>query len=349
MEADMRRRNFILIVLGIVLLLTGCQSGTESTPSEPVQRTNFVLGTVVTVTLFDNGTEEILDKVFDRLLEIENLMSANLDASDIGQVNLQAGKDAVAVSKETFEVVEKAIAYGQVSEGTFDITMEPVVKLWNIGTSDARIPEGEELTKALSFVNYKQIVLDADKSTVYLPEEGMGLDLGGIAKGYAADEIVRLLEGEGVTSAMLNLGGNVFAMGAKVDGSNWNIGIQNPFDERNQYFGIASIKNQTVVTSGPYERYFEEDGKRYHHIFNTTTGYPVENNIASVTVIASTSMDGDALSTTLFALGIDEGLKLVETLENVDCIFVDYDKKVTVSSGLKDTFVIEDSAYSMNP
>lgn len=345
----MRRRNFILIVLGIVLLLTGCQSGTESTPLEPVQRTNFVLGTVVTVTLFDKGSEEVLDKVFDRLLEIENLMSANLDASDIGQVNLQAGKDAVAVSKETFEVIEKAIAYGQMSKGTFDITMEPVVKLWNIGTSDARIPERGELTKALPFVDYKQIVLDADKSTVYLPKEGMGLDLGGIAKGYAADEIVSLLEGEGVTSAMLNLGGNVFAMGSKVDGSNWNIGIQNPFDERNQYFGIASIKNQTVVTSGPYERYFEEDGKRYHHIFNTRTGYPVENNIASVTVIASTSMDGDALSTTLFALGIDEGLKLVETLENVDCIFVDYDKKVTVSSGLKDTFVIEDSAYSMNP
>lgn len=344
-----QRKLSILILLVITLVITGCQSSEPETTDEVFSKTNFVLGTVVTISLYDHGSEETLDKAFARLLEIENLMSANLDASEIGQINLMAGKEAVRVSDETYKVIEQGLYYGELSRGTFDISMEPVVDLWKIGTSDARVPSDEELKAALTKVSYKNIQLDEIKRTVFLPEEGMGLDLGGIAKGYAADEIVSLLKSEGVNSAMLNLGGNVFAMGNKVDGSTWNIGIQNPFDQRNQYFGIASIANQTVVTSGPYERYFEENGKRYHHIFNTNTGMPVENNIASVTVIADTSMDGDALSTTLFALGIEEGVKLVETLDGVECIYVDYEKKVTVSTGLRDSFTIENEEYRLIP
>lgn len=343
------RKHSILILLIITLLMAGCQASEAEKPEEEFSKTNFVLGTVVTISLYDNGSEEILEKAFARLLEIENLMSANLEASEIGQINLLAGKEPVPVSEETYKVIEKGIYYGEVSKGTFDISMEPVVDLWKIGTGDARVPSEEELQLALSKVSFEKIQLDETNQTAFLPEYGMGLDLGGIAKGYAADEIVRLLKAEGVSSAMLNLGGNVFAMGSKIDGSTWNIGIQNPFDERNQYFGIASIANQTVVTSGPYERYFEENGKRYHHIFDTATGMPVENNIASVTVIADSSIDGDALSTTLFALGIEEGLALVETLEGVDCIYVDYDKKVTVSTGLRDSFVIENKEYTLIP
>ncbi len=339
----------ILITLVITLFITGCQSPQPEVTDEVFSKTNFVLGTVVTISLYDNGSEEILEKVFARLLEIENLMSANLDASEIGQINLMAGKEAVAVSEETYKVVKQGLYYGELSGGRFDISMQPVVELWKIGTSDARVPSEEELKNALGKVSYKTIQLYEENKTIFLPEEGMGLDLGGIAKGYAADEIVSLLESEGINSAMLNLGGNVFAMGNKVDGSTWNIGIQNPFDQRNQYFGIASITDQTVVTSGPYERFFEENGKRYHHIFNTSTGMPVENDIASVTVIADTSMDGDAMSTTLFALGIEKGLALVESFDGLECIYVDYDKKVTVSTGLRDTFTIENEAYTLNP
>lgn len=343
-----RSIHLSLIILLIAGLMTGCQSK-EVVSEEVFTKTNFVLGTVVTITLYDHGSEALLDKGFDRLLEIENLMSANLEASDIGQINLLAGQEAVTISDETFDVIEKGIYYGDLSKGYFDISMEPVVGLWQIGTDEAHVPTLESLEEALSYVDYHKIKLDAKNKTVYLPEKGMGLDLGGIAKGYAADELVQLLKEAGVQSAMLNLGGNVFAMGKKTDGSNWNIGIQNPFDSRNKYFGIASIADQTVVTSGPYERYFEENGKRYHHIFDTRTGWPVENDIASVTVIADSSIDGDALSTTLFALGIDEGIDLIETLDKVECIFVDYDKKVTVSSGLKDSFSIEDKEYTLVP
>jgi len=341
------KKILILIVAVVAVFMAGCQPKTPETTDEVYSKTNFVLGTVVTVTLYDNGSDELLDKAFARLLEIENLMSANLDASEIGRINLMAGKEAVTVSEETYNVIEQALYYGDISKGTFDITMEPVVKLWKIGTDEARVPSENELNQALTKVDYRLVELDEDNKTVFLPEEGMGLDLGGIAKGYAADELVKLLVNEGVSSAMLNLGGNVFAMGSKLDGTDWNIGIQNPFDERNQYFGIASIKDKTVVTSGPYERYFEENGKRYHHIFNTTTGMPVENDIASVSVISNTSIDGDALSTTLFALGVKEGIQLVETLDGVECIYVDYDKKVTVSSGLREHFRIEDSTYTL--
>lgn len=343
------KKQILIYLLLFTLLFTGCQSPAATETDEVFSKTNFVLGTVVTITLYDNGSEALLDKAFARLLEIENLMSANLEASEIGQINSLAGKEAFIVSDESFEVIKQGLYYGELSSGAFDISMQPVVDLWKIGTKDANIPKAEELEEALAKVAYHKILLDEKEQSVYLTEEGMGIDLGGIAKGYAADELVKLLTSEGVTSAMLNLGGNVFALGTKVDGTAWNIGIQNPFDERNQYFGIASIKHQTVVTSGPYERYFEEDGKRYHHIFDTGTGKPIENDIASVTVIADKSIDGDALSTTLFALGIEEGLKLTETMDGVDCIFVNYDKEVRISSGLKESFTIEDELYTLTP
>jgi thiamine biosynthesis lipoprotein len=338
----MKFKKISIAILCIGLLLTGCQKPVEDTS---VSRTQFVLGTVVTIALYEGGSEEILDQVFNRLLEIENLMSANLDASEIGRINSQAGLEPVRVSDETLAVIEKGIYYGQVSDGAFDITMEPVVHLWNIGTEEAKVPDMSVLAQRVAKVDYQKVQINRQDQTVFLPEKGMGLDLGGIAKGYAADEIVRLLEGQGVSEAMLNLGGNVYAMGMKEGASLWKIGIQNPFDSRNAYFGIASIANKSVVTSGPYERYFEEDGKRYHHIFDSSTGLPIENEIASVSVIADLSMDGDALSTTLYAMGIDNGIKLVETLPGVECIFVNQDKAVTISSGLKESFTLENSEY----
>lgn len=332
-----------MLLLCLCFLLTGCQSAVVK--ETPVSRTQFVLGTVVTIDLYDKGTEAILDKAFDRLLELENLMSANLEASEIGKVNSHAGKEAVVVSDDTFTVIKQGLYYGDLSQGAFDISMEPVVHLWNIGTDQAKVPDMSVLEDVMKCVDYKEVVLDEEAQSVFLPQEGMGLDLGGIAKGYAADEIVKLLEAEGVTKAMLNLGGNVYAMGTKASNSQWKIGIQNPFDSRNAYFGVVAIANKSVVTSGPYERYFEENGKRYHHIFDVETGMPVDNNLASISVIADVSMDGDALSTTLYALGIDRGMPLVESLDGVECIFVTEDKAVTISSGLEAIFSLEDSEY----
>lgn len=339
----MRYKRIYFLVLCLIFILTGCQKAVSEEAT--VERTGFVLGTVVTVAIYDHGSEALLDQVFDRLLAIENLMSANLDASEIGQINLNAGVSPVTVSDETLTVIDKGLDYGALSGGAFDITMEPVVALWQIGTDDAHVPDAADLEEAVSKVDYQLVQVDHDAKTVYLPEVGMGIDLGGIAKGYAADEIVTLLKEAGVERAMLNLGGNVYAMGEKSDGTPWKIGIQAPFDERNDYFGVAPVSNATVVTSGPYERYFEENGKRYHHIFDSETGWPVENDLASVSIIAEASMDGDALSTTLFVLGVERGLPLIESLPGVECIFVTTDKTVTVSSGLVDQFVLSDDAY----
>ncbi len=342
----MKRKIAIFICL-VLIFLVGC-SNTKKMDGEPITRTDFVIGTVVTITIFDDDREQLLDMAFDKLLEIENLMSANLDASDIGKVNKEAGIKAVEVSKQTMEVVKKGIEYGETSSGKFDITMEPIVYMWNIGTDKARVPKEQEINEALKYVDYSKVVIDEQNNTIFLPEKNMGIDLGGIAKGYATDEVVKLLRENGVKKAILNLGGNVYAIGTKNEDSLWNIGIQNPFDERNNYFAIVSVADETVVTSGPYERYFEvEDGKRYHHIFDTSTGYPIENTLGSVTVITKNSIDADALSTTLFSLDIEMGLELAESLDGVECIFVDGHKNVYISSGLKDGVNITDNSFKL--
>ena len=173
------------------------------------------------------------------------------------------------------------------------------------------------------------------------------IDLGSIAKGYAADEISRILTENNVNSAIIDLGGNIYAHGIKPSGQDWNIGIQNPFSTRGDIIGVLKVKNKTVVTSGIYERYIEKDGVKYHHLLNPNTGYPFENNIAGVSIITDKSIDADALSTTVFAKGLEEGLKFVETLPNVDAIFITKDNKVYITNGIRDSFTLENEDFTL--
>jgi thiamine biosynthesis lipoprotein len=175
----------------------------------------------------------------------------------------------------------------------------------------------------------------------------MQVDLGAIAKGYAADEVAEILKENGVQHAIINLGGNVLTIGGNMKGSPWRIGIQDPFNPRGEFMGIITIEDKTVVTSGTYERYFEQDGKRYHHILDPRTGYPAENEVASVSIITNKSMDGDGNSTSVLLLGLEEGMKFVESQEGVDAIFVTYDKKVYITSGLKDVFTVTNSQFTL--
>ena len=199
----------------------------------------------------------------------------------------------------------------------------------------------------LPLTNYKDVVIDEANKTVFLTRPGMMLDLGGIAKGYAADVISKMLTDEGVKSAIIDLGGNIFAHGEKVSGDAWKIGIQNPFSNRGEIVGAISVKNKSIVTSGIYERYIEVDGVKYHHILNPETGYPYENDIAGITIISDKSTTGDALSTSVFALGIEEGMKFVEELDDVDAIFVTKEKGIYVTSGIKDNFELRDENFKL--
>jgi thiamine biosynthesis lipoprotein len=322
-------------------VLTGCSPNIESEGSADIntasnqsqkdsyEKSEFVLGTIVTVKIFEDGSESVLDEIFERLSEIESKMSFNSSASEVIEVNEAAGIEPVIVSDDTYEVIEKAIDFADQSQGKFDPTIGPLVDLWGIGSERAAIPSNTDLQNAMHKIGWMKVELKGYEKSIYLTEKGMKLDLGAIAKGYASDEVVRILRDKGIGRAIINLGGNVYAFGEKQDGSPWRIGIQNPFSTRGEYLGILSVKTKSVVTSGIYERYFEQAGKRYHHILSSNTGYPVDNELASVTVITESSIDADALSTVLFASGIEDGIAFLKKYNpEIGAAFVTKDNKI---------------------
>jgi thiamine biosynthesis lipoprotein len=275
-------------------------------------------------------------------------MSANLADSELERVNLMAGKEAVAVHGDLLELVEKALYYADISGGAFDPAVGPLVKLWGIGTDAPHIPSDEEIAGLLPLVNRRDIEINRQNMTIFLRQPGMRLDLGAIAKGYAADEIAAIVRRAGVKRAMIDLGGNIFAYGEKEDKSPWRIGIQNPLGNRGDYIGIAEVRNKTIVTSGVYERYIEVEGKRYHHLLSPETGFPADNGLLSVTIIADSSVDADGLSTAVFVLGGEKGSALVESM-GAEAIFVFEDHTVRGTPGLPEFFTLTDSDFTLEP
>ena len=345
----MRFPSRSLTALLILLILTtniSCAPQAEA----PMDRTEFVLGTVCSIRLLDGASKIALELAFKRLFEIEATMSVNTLGTLVGSVNEAAGIQPVKVPQDVLDVTLKALHYARLTDRAFDPTIGPVVKLWNIGLEGERVPEPWEIQEALPLVDAGLVQIDEQASTIYLPKEGMLLDLGGIAKGYAADEVGRILAEHNVKAAVIDLGGNVKVVGRKPDGSKWRIGVQNPSDSRGAYIGIASLgEGATVVTSGIYERYFvDTDGRSYHHIFDTRTGYPVEGDLFSVTVISRSSIDADSLSTAIFAMGLQEGMALVEKLDDVGAIFIDSANRIYVSSDISGLFTLTDKSYTLN-
>ena len=306
--------RFILVCL-IIVLVCGCTLATK----EPLSKTGFHFDTVITITLYDSKNEELLNTCFDYCKEFEKLVSRTISSSDIHRINSSSGQP-IDVSDTTIELLKKGIEFCELTDGAFDITIAPLIELWDIKNNPGNIPSKDDINEALSHVNYKNILIDGNIVTLTDPEAA--IDLGGIAKGYMADQLKEYLLSEGVTSAIINLGGNVLTVGKKPDGTNFNIGIQKPFDEQNVTITSVSVKDSSVVTSGSYERYFEANDMIYHHILNTDNGYPCDNELLSVTILSEKSIDGDVLSTACFALGLEEGQKLIESFEDIDAIFV---------------------------
>lgn len=313
-------------------------------PKIPVQ-TEFVIGTICTVNLFDKGTKAVYSEIFARLRELESILSANRDDTNIAKINDASGIEPIKAAPETLIVLQEALVFSEKTKGLFDPTVGPLVKAWNIGTEKAAIPTAEALKKALSLIDYNKVKINKADNTVYLTEKGMKLDLGAIAKGFAADEIIRILEAHHINKAIIDLGGNVFAYGEKAAGVNWTIGIRDP--ETNQGSSILTIpvKNKSIVTSGVYERYFEQDGIRYHHILDTHTGYPVNNELLSVTIVTGKSIHADALSTTTFILGTKKGMELVEQMDDVEAVFINRKHEVLTTSGLRGLVKVLDPGY----
>lgn len=354
---------FSLITLGIsFMVLTGCTDSaknttTESTAStkilkDPYSDEQFLLGTYVRIRVYDEGKESALKPAFDRVKELGDKITINQKGSEIDEVNEQAGIKPVRVSDDVYTLVKRAYEYSQDSQGGFDMAIGAITQLWRIGFDDARKPSQEEIDQALKLVDYHKIELNDKEKTVYLKEKGMIIDLGAIAKGYITDEVVKVLKKQGVTTAIVDLGGNVYVLGHSPRGENqdWTVGIQDPNMARGSVLGSIKERNKTLVTSGIYERYLEVDGKKYHHLFDPKTGYPFDNDIASVTIITDKSIDGDGLSTAVFSMGVKKGLEYVESELNngTEAIFVTKDDKVYVTDPIKDTFKLsEDSHYTM--
>jgi thiamine biosynthesis lipoprotein len=305
----------------------------------------FALGTFCSVNLYEGGSRRAYAAVFSRIREIEGIMSANLADTELDRVNRNAGKSPAAVSGELLDVLERAKAYAALSGGAFDPTVGPLVKLWGIGGDEPRVPGEEGIAAALDLVDYRDLVIDREAGTAFLRRPGQALDLGAIAKGYAADQAAGAAGEAGARRAIIDLGGNVFARGERRKGEAWRIGIQDPRKERGATLGILRVKDKSIVTSGVYERYFEEGGRRYHHILSTEDGYPVENGLLAVSVVADFSIDADALSTAVFALGYEKGRALVESRPGVEAVFVFDDSRVILSSGIGEFFTLTGEDY----
>ena len=332
---------FLFTIVGLLLFISCAPKNVD-----PVSQTQLMLGTVCQITLYDKSSDSDFNAAFDRINEIEHLMSIHLDDSELASVNSASGLHPVVVSGETFEVIRLALDIAELSNGAFDPTIGPLVQLWDI-TGANNVPSDQEIQALLPLVDYRRVVLDEEALSVYLPIEGMVLDLGGIAKGWAADEVARVLSGH---KGIIYLGGNVLVMGSKPDSSPWRIGIQDPDNTRGSYIGIVDMINSTLVTSGPYERFFEHEGTIYHHILDTKTGYPVISPLTSVSIITQRSVIADGLSTSVYALGIEQGLELVNRLDGVEAVLLTEDGSIYLSDGIlagEVTLNITNGAYTI--
>lgn len=290
------------------------------------------LGTICSVNAFDEGDEGLYGAISARLMEIDSSFGVNRPGSDIARVNASAGKDRVAVRPDVFFVIKAALSFAQRSGGAFDPTVGPLVSLWGIGTDHQKVPSQAEIDAALALVDWRKVVLDEPVSSVFLEKDGMALDLGGIAKGYAADEIIRILKERNISRAIIDLGGNVCVFGSKADGSSWKVGIKNPSDGGKSVAAVLSLPGDlSVVTSGNYERYFVSGGRRYHHIIDPKTGFPGGGAVASATIVAASSMEADALSTSAFLMGKDA---FIRTFPGIRCVFIFSDGSISASEEL---------------
>lgn len=289
------------------------------------------LGTMNTITVYHFNADEAISAATERVMELHNRFSVFQEQSEIARLNQAAGKKFVPVSKDTLHVLKTAKQFSERTEGAFSVTSRPLTDLWKIGPKGT-VPSMSQVKKRKSLVNDQDILLDEKNSSAMLRRKLQAVDLGGIAKGYAADEVRRILSESGVTNALINLGGTVLVMG---EGK--TVGIQHPRKSTGVPMGSLQIQNQAVVTSGDYERYFKSDGIRYHHILDPKTGYPAESGLIGITLIGTSAMELDALSTAMFVMGMEKSFALAER-QGIEAVFITEQMDVLCSPTLRERF-----------
>ncbi len=316
-----RHSHKFIIHLAIVLLIAAIFSCTAK-EKELLRRTQFLMGTLVEITVREMDFEKAqsaLSSAFEEIQRLEKLMSTHLADSEISRLNdLAGGKSSLTLSPEVLEVIRRGIYWGNKTNGTLDISIEPVSRLWHFDNDTPSIPSTQALTEAARLVDFREI--EIVESNVRLKQQGMSLHLGAIAKGYAVDRAMGILEKNGIRHALINAGGDLKVLGERKDGQPWKIGLQHP-RQPEKMIASFTLSHKAVATSGDYQKYFIKDESRYHHILNPKNGMPAKKMI-SCTIIAETVMDADALATAVFVLGPENGMALVESLDGVEGMMV---------------------------
>ena len=311
----------IISIFLISILLCGCSggfNGSEKTGETKCEKEIFAMDTIMNLTIYGENASSVMNDAVALIQRLDKTFSVTNKDSDIAKLNDAHGK-AVAVSNDTFELLQRSLEFSKETDGLFDISIYPLVKAWGFTTEDYHIPDEQEREKALANVDYKKIkFLDGNKVQI---DAGMEIDLGAVAKGYLSQKLMELLKEQGIESAIVSLGGNVQALGEKEGWNPFVVGITDPADGSSLY-GTIEVENQAVITSGIYQRYFEEDGKRYHHIMDRRSGMPADNTLASVTVISSDGVMADALATALYVMGDTKAREYQEAHPEIQLILI---------------------------
>lgn len=346
MKNRLYKLTMILMTAGLIAALCGCSA---SGGSEPVAKDGYYLDTICSISVYRMADEQgevkdaadmseeagaAIDEAFELCKDLESKVSRTRADSDISRINA-AGGEWVEVSNDTLELIQKGMEYSHTSDGAFDITVGGLTEQWDFHAAEgeAKLPDEEALAEAAKHVNFRNLAIEGNRVRLTDPETK--LDLGGIAKGWIGDRMTEVLEDRGVVSAVINLGGNVICIGGKTDADDFVIGVETPFSDRTEIIGKINARDKTLVTSGVYERRIEVDGKTYHHILDTETGWPVETDLDAVTLIADKgrSADIDALSTTCLIMGSEAGKEFIESFDWIEGVFVLSDGSILTTDG----------------
>lgn len=322
-----RSRNIVILTLAI-LILNSCSSVNSNSS---IKSSRILMGTLVEITVLGRSDklQDVTNCAFNEINRIENLASFHKN-TQLTEINENAGISPVKVSPELVSLIQRALEVSRLTNGAFDPTIGAVARLWNFSEVEApRLPGKDEINEALRKVGWEKVVVLPDKNEVFLPEKGMALDLGGIAKCYALNQAEQIIKSKGIKSALINAGGDIAAFGGKERGTPWKIGIQDPRDNSG-ISAVLEIESGLVFTSGDYERFFEKDGKRYHHILDPKTGYPA-NESESVTILAPDETHYEGFPAAIFVMGPQKGMEFVHNFKDLACLIIDSEGKFLVS------------------
>lgn len=330
-----------VIALSIVLYLAGFAPESREEPEDYGgfrSGITYAMNTVIEQKWYGESADTVYTGMETKIREIESVLSLHLSQSEIASINENAGVQPVEVSQRTFDLLQRAKELSEQSDGAFDITIAPVVELWGITSDHPHVPTDEELAQAMALMGLEDLVLDEEACTAYLTRPGMAIDLGGIAKGWTADQLREYARELGAERGYVSLGGNLMIIGERPDGDPFKFGLRDPQGDASTYLGTVTLEDgYTMATTGGYERYFEEDGIRYHHVLDPRTGYPADSDLLSVAVISKDGTLADYLSTTLFVQGL-EAAKAAAGSEDYALVMVDQENNVWISGSLRGNF-----------